>query len=220
MREIDSEHVQNAIELSDDTWRELIKSGKCYQANSGEMVIRRQTPTDRMCLVLSGLINLRIRHTGKVFRTSDFSAPGSVVEHALFRKSEVYVCDAVAYVDGTKLLFLGRDEVASLTSSNPDFAQFLYNDFAMSVFHRQELVALLREPKLTLRVAKYLLFLWDRTGELTFTQREIALSLGIARVSVAKALNRLRKEEIVVGRGRTLRIADRPRVASWIARAS
>lgn len=180
------------------------------------MVFEQGAQPSELVLVLRGNVGLQTIANGKAHQTAFFNRSGSVLlqQDVLLRRPYEY--RAVALVDGTQVLFIPEHVCDELKTQDGSFAQYLMNDLALKNAELSEYSSIIRDQHVILKVSRQLLWLWERAGSLQFTQNEIAEMLGIARISVAKAITTLKAKGFLTGRGKSSSIPNAAALVRYV----
>lgn len=126
--------------------------------------------------------------------------------------------DAVA-IGETVVDQISRTAFDAILAAEPELSRIMLTEVTGRLHAAMELIDDMRRLPLPVRAAK---LLWQMTqsaggaGSLRLTQGDLAFALGVSRVSVAKALNRLRALGLVKPGYGQIDVPDAARLGRWV----
>ncbi|MFB2837399.1 Crp/Fnr family transcriptional regulator [Floridanema evergladense] len=167
-------------------------------------------------LVISGKVKVfKISPEGKeqilqVFGTGEHFAEVPAFDGQVFPAS-------AAALEKTKLLFFPRTTFLELLKDRPNLAVNLLKIFARHLRRFAKVIEDLSLREVPGRLAAYLLYLSDRTGnqnevELDLTKGQLAALLGTIPETLSRVFAKLSQEEIITLNGSTVKLLDLQRL--------
>ncbi len=201
--------------LSVDESRALAERSPCRAARRGELLFREGDTCRGTFLVLEGEVRVyRANASGREQVIGTYATGECVGEAAVFDAGP-YLASARVTRDG-RILFLPFDEVQALYETHPDVARAVVRELGARVRKLAALLDRMTLQDVPTRVAGAVLEEAKRADaafsgaqfDLRRTQEEMAVELGTARESVARALRELRESGVIEQRGRRVRVRD------------
>jgi CRP/FNR family transcriptional regulator/CRP/FNR family cyclic AMP-dependent transcriptional regulator len=202
--------------LSPDHLRQLSEACRMRKLRADEALFYEGEPGETLFLVVSGQVKIqRVTPSGKLVVLA-VRGPGEHVGEMALLDGEPRSADAVT-VEPCVLLLLARDRFQSCMAEHPQIALNLLASLTRRLREAANQTEGFRELDVLGRVAAALLELADSHGEasaagvritLRVTQQELADRIGATRVSVNKALGRLKSTRAIRTEAGALVVAD------------
>jgi CRP-like cAMP-binding protein len=174
-------------------------------AQSGEVV-------NYLMLVTTGTVKGEmVDYSGKLIKIEDIPAPGALAPAFVFGNKNKYPVNIIAVSD-SEILVIEKGEFLRLLMKND---KVLINFLDMISNRSQflsEKIKFLNFKTIKSKLAQYILKLAGNDKlyvKMDKTQNDLADYFGVARPSVARAINDLEENSLIKADGKTIRILDR-----------
>jgi CRP/FNR family cyclic AMP-dependent transcriptional regulator len=199
--------------------QELGKAAVTRLYKDGELIQRRGDRKPGLSIIRSGAVKL-----------CNFGADGSAVTTVVLGKGQIFgeftlltdlprTHDAIA-VGRTAVDQVSRSGFEDLAAREPDLLRILAGSTALRLHAMLELLDDFRRLPLPVLTAKILLSMSLRSGEsrvVKCSQADLAVTLGVSRVSIGKVLKRLQADSLIIQRYGRIEIPEVENLKSWIA---
>lgn len=196
--------------LSPDCWLPLIRGRIPQSYAAGQMIYLQDTEAEQFYYLLHGKVKTFISSAGGNERTLTVYGSGSLFGEASFFGRMPRVSSAVALIPSA-IVSIDREQAAQALTRNPELTmamlQYLARTVQLLSGHVDEITFRPAEQ----RLAALLLDMDDRSGDgrLSYTQDDLASSIGVSRVTVSRTLSRFAKAGWVKTEYGGLRLLDR-----------
>jgi len=199
--------------------QELTKAAVTRLYKDGELIHARGDRKPGLSIIRSGAVRL-----------CNFGADGSAITTAVLGRGQVFgeftlltdlprTHDAIA-VGRTAVDQVSKSAFEALAVREPDLMRILAGSTARRLHAMLELLDDFRRLPLPVLTAKILLGMSLRSGEggaVECSQADLAVTLGVSRVSIGKVLKRLQADGLIVRRYGRIDIPDVDSLKTWIA---
>jgi CRP-like cAMP-binding protein len=205
--------------LSKSLRQELGKAAVTRLYKDGELIHGRGDRKPGLSIIRSGAVRL-----------CNFGADGSAITTAVLGRGQVFgeftlltdlprTHDAIA-VGRTAVDQVSKSAFEALAVREPDLIRVLAGSTARRLHAMLELLDDFRRLPLPALTAKILVGMSLRSGEggvVECSQADLAVTLGVSRVSIGKVLKRLQADGLIIRRYGRIEIPDVATLKSWIA---
>lgn len=208
--------------LSSDLKAKLIAIATAVRYSDGQLVNSRGDMTPTLQIVKSGQLQTGIVGTDGDFIPIAIVNPGVCIGDPMIFASLPRLMDCFSVGD-TEVYQISEKKFNSLFDMEPELARafLLIANIRMHGF--MEFIDDLRRLPLQARTAK-LLISWVKPGQssavFVFSQTELAMTLGVSRVSLGTALKKLAKLNLIEIGYRQISVPDIEELTSWIENRS
>ena len=208
--------------LSDELRTALEEAEVRVRYQDGELIQARGDRTRGLRIVRAGAVRAgNVGSDGQYLVLGIFGPGQTFGELTLFtdlpRTFDVYASGP------TTIGHIDKDRMEELLRDHPELARVFLRTLAMQLHAALELVEDLRRLSVTVHLAKLLSTMAKtekKTASLEVTQESLGKILGVTRISVARALDRLEEEGLIRrGYGR-IEVPDVVSLQAWVAESS
>jgi CRP/FNR family transcriptional regulator, dissimilatory nitrate respiration regulator len=182
-------------------------------AQSGETITSLQ-------IILAGIAKGEmIDFAGRVIKIEDIPAPGALASAFLFGNDNRFPVNVIATSD-IKILKIDKHDFTALLKSEERLMVNFLNMISNRSQFLSEKIRFLNFKTLKVKLAQYIL---QKAGKeesivyLDMTQNEFADFFGVARPSVARALNEMREKGLIIAERKKITIINRRALTEMIS---
>jgi len=162
-------------------------------------------------ILLKGSVRGEITdYSGRVVRIEDVKAPRPIAGAFLFGKSNKFPVDVIANED-VRIMMIYHEEFLKLLSLNSDILRNYLDLVSSRAQFLSNKIRFLSYKSIKCKIAHYLSGLKSEPGgfiNIPVSQQTLAELFGVARPSVARALNELEQAGVIKSRNRKVEILD------------
>jgi CRP/FNR family transcriptional regulator, dissimilatory nitrate respiration regulator len=179
---------------------------------SGSIISQSGEVVNSLMIVIIGTVKGEmVDYSGRIIKIEDISAPGALAPAFLFGSKNRFPVNVVSISD-SELLTIEKSELLRLLMSN----SIILGNFLDMISNRSqflsEKIKFLNFKTIRGKLAQYILHIsGNQKGlvRLNKTQNELADFFGVARPSIARALNELEEEGYLEAKGKIIRVLDK-----------
>lgn len=217
MREVSPVKEDRLEALSDESWSLVMQRGQFFEANSGDILLKRQQTDEHLLIILSGQATLVYFQDDQRQPTAIYRTKGQVLHHAGMHLKMVNPFQIEAAESKTRVVLLQRDAVYDIISKDTVFAEYLFKDLSERFMVALSYLREQRQEPLITRLAKRVLTITEHRPSVEFTQAELAEILAVTRISISKAIKSLEELGLIRRAERALILVDREKLKAWLA---
>ncbi|MCV6613405.1 MAG: Crp/Fnr family transcriptional regulator [Cellvibrionaceae bacterium] len=208
----------NSGRLSATSLALLKQQGQITVYEDGEVIHQRGDQSPGLSAVLSGAVRVgNYGRDGRYFLSAQLGPGDSFGEQTVF--TALPRSHSAEAVGETRISQLGPGQTKALLLEHPKLALDLLGSLAQRLHWSLEALDDSKRLPLMLRTAKLIRYIdqqEEANGQLSVSQEQLAAQIGVSRMSLSKALNKLQSQGLIERRYKTLKIVDRQRLQSWI----
>jgi CRP-like cAMP-binding protein len=179
---------------------------------SGSMISQSGEPVHSLMVVIKGVVKGEmVDYAGRVIKIEDIQAPGALAPAFLFGDKNRFPVNVISLSD-SELIIIEKAEFLKLLMTNSIIlANFLDMISNRSQF-LSEKIKFLNFRTIKAKLAQYILHIagnQHNTVRLDRTQNDLADYFGVARPSIARALNEMEEEGYLEANGKNIIILNR-----------
>ncbi len=220
---VDSRHLSGSVfsaagfvtALPENIRERLLAHGRSRCFAKGELIQQRGDPGREFWYILSGSVQIGRFSVDGELTLFALLGPGESFGEQAFLGEFPRLVDAIAGTE-TKLIQVGEKELEAAIASDPSVARILLKAMAHMVQRGFDLVEAGRNLSTVDRVAQTLLRQCnegDRNVTITVTQQSLADLVGVSRVSLGKALDKIEQSGLISRRYGRIIVRDRDKLS-------
>jgi CRP-like cAMP-binding protein len=206
----------------DEAIQPLLKQKNTFSCNDGQQFILEGAPVNGLYFIYSGYVKVYKQTTGKDSQIIRFLKEGEIVGHRGFGTNYVYGISASALSDAVLCNFPTDVLIEMLHKAPPlmfDFMLFYADQLQKSEANAKRFAQMTVREK----VINGLLFIYQKFGQseglinILLSRKDIADFAGTTTDQVIRVISSLKKEELLLAKGKKLGIPDVPKFEAQLS---